>query len=97
LIIPIRLNSLIDPEWLGWKILDQDEKLYLIDLLVQQQQHVLITSSQKNTIAGLVQTIQGTVTDALLRKEFEDRMGSILKHRNISINGSFWDQLILSK
>lgn len=84
LIVPIRLTSLIDPEWLGWKILEQQEKLDLVELLDQQLAHVLLTSAQKNKIASLKLTMQNTATDNLLRNEFENKMSAILAHRNIS-------------
>jgi hypothetical protein len=84
LIVPIRLTSLIDPEWLGWNILQAEEKLDIAQLLEQQQTQVLLTSAQKNKIASLVNTMQHAVTDLDLRREFENKMSAILAHRNIS-------------
>jgi len=83
LMIPIRLTNLVDPAWLTWTILDQQEKAVLIDLLQSQVSQHRLTTRQQQTVEDYRQTIAHTAMSAQDRLIFQQKMKATLKHRGI--------------
>ena len=84
LMIPIRLTNLVDPSWLTWNILTAQEKTTLIDVLQQQLSQYKLTTRQQNTVKDYQQTMLAVTTVPTDRRIFQQKISSILKHRNIT-------------
>lgn len=84
LIIPIRLTNLVDPAWLSWAILTEEENETLANRLEEQSEETVLTSRQRSQCAEFAQTMTNTKHDPVLRAEFIQRMGQLLEHRRIT-------------
>ena len=84
LIIPIALTNLLDPAWLSWAVLTEDENDMLANQLEEQSEQAVLTSRQRGQCAEYAVTMTNAVHDPALRTEFVLRMSQLLTHRRIS-------------
>jgi hypothetical protein len=84
LIVPIVLTNLIDPTWLSWAVLTEDENDMLANRLEEQSEQAVLTSRQRGQCAEYATTMTNTVHDPALRTEFIQRMSQLLTHRHIT-------------
>jgi molybdenum cofactor biosynthesis enzyme MoaA len=84
LIVPIALTNLIDPTWLSWAILTEDETNMLANRLEEQSEEAVLTSRQRAQCAEYATTMTNSVHDPALRAEFVQRMSQLLTHRRIT-------------
>jgi hypothetical protein len=84
LIIPIALTNLLDPAWLSWAVLTEDENDMLANQLEEQSEQAVLTSRQRGQCAEYAVTMTNAVHDPALRTEFVQRMSQLLTHRRIS-------------
>jgi len=84
LIIPITLTNLIDPTWLSWAILTEDENDMLANRLEEQSEEAILTSRQRVQCTEYATTMTNSVHDPALRAEFVQRMSQLLTHRRIA-------------
>jgi molybdenum cofactor biosynthesis enzyme MoaA len=86
LIIPIRITNLVDPTWLSWAVLTNEERDHLCNVLEEQVDENILTSQQRKTVDDFVSTLSNAVHEPALRKEFVKRMGQLVAHRNVSVD-----------
>ena len=84
LIIPITLTNLIDPTWLSWAVLTEDESDMLANRLEEQSEEAVLTSRQRTQCVEYANTMTKAVHDPALRAEFIQRMSQLLVHRRIA-------------
>ena len=84
LIIPIRLTNLVDPTWLSWAVLTEDENDMLANRLEEQSEETILTSRQRAQCYEYATTMTNAVHDPALRAEFVQRMSQLLAHRHIA-------------
>jgi sulfatase maturation enzyme AslB (radical SAM superfamily) len=84
LIVPIVLTNLIDPTWLSWAVLTEDENDMLANRLEEQSEQAVLTSRQRSQCAEYAVTMTNAVHDPALRTEFVQRMSQLLTHRHIT-------------
>jgi len=82
--IPIRLTNLVEPDWLTWKILDDQEKTKLITVIASQLDTHRLSSKQRQEVMSYQQTIQTTPMSILTRQTFRRRIKDTLQLRDIS-------------
>jgi sulfatase maturation enzyme AslB (radical SAM superfamily) len=81
--IKIRVINLQAPSWLEWRILKEDEKKILSDLLDQHCANYRLTLQQKETLLQFRPTLAMIQYNEDYRNEFINKMSSIMRHRNI--------------
>ena len=82
--IKTRITNLIQPGWLSWIVLNDQEKFDIVELLTQQLDQHKITASQKKFVIDLGQTITHSQYNDTARNEFVVNMKQVIKHRKLS-------------
>lgn len=82
--IPIRLTNLVSPAWMTWEVLNDQEKIQLVNGLDNQLNQYRLSTRQQNEVKSYQQTIQTTALAVDLRQMFQHKIQAILKFRNIS-------------
>jgi molybdenum cofactor biosynthesis enzyme MoaA len=76
-----RVTSLIEPDYLGWQVFSDQERVQAIDLLHEQCEQYQITTTQKQLVKKLCDTIQSVKQDSKSRNQFESTVRKIYEHR----------------
>ena len=82
--IPIRLTNLVDPAWLTWQVLNDQEKTCLVEILNSQLDQYRLSTQQKNEIRSYQQTIRTTASAHNLRQTLQHKIRATLGLRNVS-------------
>ena len=78
---PTRVTNLVEPEYLGWQIFSETERIEITNMLRDQCAQYKITPSQKKLVTTLCNTILAIKQNMDLRDTFESTIQTIYEHR----------------
>lgn len=81
---PTRVTGLVKPEYLGWQILNDQERTRTIDFVQKQISQYRITAAQKTEVDKICQAIKETKFNLELRFQFQNIARRFYQHRKLT-------------